>query len=114
MEEAPVSVNNPHEASDLGIQIVYQDLALCENLDVAANLSLGVEPVKSGWPFLPRMLRPLDDLEMEVRAQDAIDRLQVRTSAICARQGRRSVGGATSGDCDCARCRRRRIGRDAG
>ncbi len=46
MEEAPVSVNNPHDASDLGIQIVYQDLALCENLDVAANLSLGVEPVK--------------------------------------------------------------------
>ena len=62
MEEAPVIVNNPNDASDLGIQIVYQDLALCENLDVGANLSLGVEPVKSGWPFLPRILSALDDL----------------------------------------------------
>ena len=93
MEEAPVSVNNPHDASDLGIQIVYQDLALCENLDVAANLSLGVEPVKLGWSFLPRMLRPLDDLEMEVKAQDAIDRLQVRTL----QSVRAKVGGLSGG-----------------
>ena len=93
MEEAPVSVNNPHEASDLGIQVVYQDLALCENLDVAAKLSLGAEPVQSGWPFLPRMLRPLDDLEMEVRAQEAIDRLQVRTL----QSVRAKVGGLSGG-----------------
>ena len=38
IDDAPVVVNTPHDASDLGIQIVYQDLALCENLDVAANL----------------------------------------------------------------------------
>ena len=74
-----VAISNPHEASALGIQIVYQDLALCENLDVSANLSLGAEPVKSGWGMLPRFLRPIDDLEMEVKAQTAIARLQVRT-----------------------------------
>ena len=79
LDETPVVISNPHDASALGIQIVYQDLALCENLDVAANLSLGAEPVKSGWQFLPRLLRPLDDLEMEVKAKAAIDRLQVRT-----------------------------------
>lgn len=39
LEGRPVSVDNPHEAAALGIQIVYQDLALCENLDVSANLS---------------------------------------------------------------------------
>lgn len=93
MDESPVSVKTPHDASDLGIQIVYQDLALCENLDVAANLSLGAEPVKAGWSFLPRMLRPLDDLEMEVKAQDAIDRLQVRTL----QSVRAKVGGLSGG-----------------
>lgn len=74
-----VRVTNPHEATALGIQIVYQDLALCENLDVAANLSLGGEPVRQGWRFLPRLLRPIDDLAMEEKALAAIDKLQVRT-----------------------------------
>ena len=79
MDGRPVSISSPHDATDLGIQIVYQDLALCENLDVSANLSLGSEPVKKGWGFLPRALRPIDELEMEIKAQKAIDRLEVRT-----------------------------------
>ena len=89
----PVLVSTPHDASHLGIQIVYQDLALCENLDVAANLSLGVEPVKPGWSFLPRLLRPLDDLEMEIKAQEAINRLQVKTL----QSVRAKVGGLSGG-----------------
>ena len=88
-----VSIATPNDASRLGIQIVYQDLALCENLDVAANLSLGNEPVKPGWTFLPRFLRPLDSLQMEVKARAAIDRLQVRTLASV--QAR--VGGLSGG-----------------
>ena len=88
-----VTINNPTDANRLGIQIVYQDLALCENLDVAANLSLGSEPVKPGWEFLPRFLRPLDDLQMEVKAREAIDRLQVRTLSSV----RASVGGLSGG-----------------
>lgn len=74
-----VTVTSPNDATALGIQIVYQDLALCENLDVSANLSLGTEPLKPGWGFLPRILRPLDELEMEVKARRAIDKLEVRT-----------------------------------
>lgn len=93
LDDTPVSVSSPNDASGLGIQIVYQDLALCENLDVAANLSLGDEPVKQGWSFLPRLLRPLDDLEMEVKARDAIDRLQVRTL----QSVRAKVGGLSGG-----------------
>jgi len=88
-----VAINNPNDATALGIQIVYQDLALCENLDVAANLSLGAEPVKSGWGFLPRFLRPIDDLAMEVKAQQAIDHLQVRTLSSV----RAKVGGLSGG-----------------
>ncbi len=79
LDGKPVTIQSPHDAADLGIQIVYQDLALCENLDVSANLSLGAEPVKEGWDFLPRFLRPIDDLTMEEKAIGAIDRLQVRT-----------------------------------
>ena len=38
-----VGVHSPREASSLGIETVYQDLALCDNLDVVANLFLGRE-----------------------------------------------------------------------
>ncbi|MBX3582821.1 MAG: sugar ABC transporter ATP-binding protein [Rhizobiaceae bacterium] len=87
-----VSISNPNDAAALGIQIVYQDLALCENLDVAANLSLGTELVKP-WRFLPRILRPLDDLQMEVKARAAIDKLEVRTL----QSVRAKVGGLSGG-----------------
>ncbi|ASJ75813.1 Ribose import ATP-binding protein RbsA [Granulosicoccus antarcticus IMCC3135] len=93
IDELPVSINSPQDATAQGIQIVYQDLALCENLDVAANLSLGAEPVKPGWGFLPRPLRPIDDLAMELKAQKAIDRLQVRTLSSV----RAKVGGLSGG-----------------
>lgn len=93
LDEIPVEINSPNDATDLGVQIVYQDLALCENLDVAANLSLGAEPVKSGWGFLPHFLRPIDDLEMEVKAKKAIDSLQVRTL----NSVRATVGGLSGG-----------------
>ncbi|MEM6460724.1 MAG: ATP-binding cassette domain-containing protein [Pseudomonadota bacterium] len=93
LDDVEISVSSPNDASELGIQIVYQDLALCENLDVAANLSLGAEPVKSGWGFIPRLLRPLDDLKMEVKAKKAIDKLEVRTL----RSVRAKVGGLSGG-----------------
>ena len=88
-----VTIHTPNDATDLGIQIVYQDLALCENLDVSANLSLGAEPVKPGWGFLPHILRPIDDLQMEVKAKKAIDRLEVRTL----QSVRAKVGGLSGG-----------------
>jgi len=93
LDGQPVSINSPHDAADLGIQIVYQDLALCENLDVAANLFLGSEPVRSGWKFLPHSLRPIDDLQMERGAIEAIDRLKVRTLSSV----RSKVGGLSGG-----------------
>ena len=89
----PVAIASPHDATDLGIQIVYQDLALCENLDVSANLSLGHEPTKPGWSFLPRALRPLDDIAMERKALEAVDRLRVRTLTSV----RAKVGGLSGG-----------------
>ena len=93
LDGRPVTIADPNDAADHGIQIVYQDLALCENLDVAANLSLGAEPTRPGWEFLPRLLRPIDELEMEAKAKAAIDRLEVRTL----RSVRAKVGGLSGG-----------------
>lgn len=93
LDGSSVNIGTPQDATDNGIQIVYQDLALCENLDVAANLSLGDETVKSGWSFLPRFLRPIDDMAMETKARAAIDQLQVKTL----RSVRAKVGGLSGG-----------------
>ena len=93
MDGREVGISSPHDAFDHGIQIVYQDLALCENLDVSANLSLGAEPVKTGWRFLPRFLRPIDSMAMEEKALAAIERLQVRTL----KSVRAKVGGLSGG-----------------
>src|ERR687884_433109 len=48
----PVTVHNPKDAARLGIEVVYQDLALCDNLDVVQNMYLGREAAN---PF--RILR---------------------------------------------------------
>ena len=88
-----VQVNSPQEASALGIQIVYQDLALCENLNVAENLYLGSEPLKPGWKFLPKSLQPIDDLLMEKNAQTAVTQLKVKTL----QSVRATVGGLSGG-----------------
>ena len=60
----PVRINRPHDAQDLGIATVYQDLALCDNLDVVGNLFLGRE-------IKPRGV--LDEVEMERRARELLD-----------------------------------------
>jgi D-xylose transport system ATP-binding protein len=65
-----VEVHNPKQSNALGIEIVYQDLALCDNLDVVQNLFLGRE-AKSGII--------LDETTMERRAQETLKGLSVRT-----------------------------------
>src|SRR6478735_4846155 len=47
-EGQPVTISGPNSATELGIATVYQDLALCDNLDVVANLFLGQEDVVGG------------------------------------------------------------------
>ena len=49
--ETPVTHLNPQRAREFGIETVYQHLSLCDNLDAAANVMLGQEPV--GWKFGP-------------------------------------------------------------
>ncbi|QWF20342.1 ATP-binding cassette domain-containing protein [Nocardioides sp. LMS-CY] len=65
-----VTVHGPKDAGALGIEVVYQDLALCDNLDVVHNMFLGRELRRSGL---------LDEDAMEQRARETLDGLSVRT-----------------------------------
>jgi D-xylose transport system ATP-binding protein len=66
----PVHVTDPKQANHLGIEVVYQDLALCDNLDVVHNMFLGREEKKSII---------LDEITMEKRARETLSGLSVRT-----------------------------------
>jgi D-xylose transport system ATP-binding protein len=68
-----VRITDPQTAERLGIATVFQDLALCDNLDVVANLFLGKELV-DGVP-----VHLLDEVEMEERALQLLDDLSVTT-----------------------------------
>ncbi len=69
-EGVKVNLNEPRDAAELGIEVVYQDLALCDNLDIVQNMFLGRE-VKRGLP--------LDEADMESRAGETLKSLSVRT-----------------------------------
>jgi simple sugar transport system ATP-binding protein len=50
---APVPFNSPQEAREKGIETIYQDLALADNLTIGANIFLGREPMRRAMGFLP-------------------------------------------------------------
>ena len=58
LNEQEVSFASPQDARDLGIETIYQDLALCENLDASANIFLGREPSRRVLGVLPAVDRP--------------------------------------------------------
>ncbi|SHM56998.1 ATP-binding cassette domain-containing protein [Cryptosporangium aurantiacum] len=67
----PVTLNSPRDAAALGIEIVYQDLALADNLDIVQNMFLGRESKSR--------LRTLDEGAMETQARRVLASLSVRT-----------------------------------
>jgi D-xylose transport system ATP-binding protein len=73
-----VSLGRPQDATDLGIATVYQDLALCDNLDVVNNLYLGQES-RRGWA---RLVGWLDEIKMERRALDLLGTLSVHIPSV--------------------------------
>lgn len=89
IEGRRVALTSPHAATELGIATVYQDLALCENLDVVANLFLGGELGRRP-PFGP--LRRLREPEMEHRARETLAELGADVPNI-----RRPVAGLSGG-----------------
>ena len=70
LEGKQVHITNPQAANNLGIETVYQDLALCDNLDVVANLFLGREEHS--------ILRSLKEIDMEKQALNVLRTLDVK------------------------------------
>lgn len=75
VEGTKVNIRTPQDANKVGIETVYQDLALCDNMDVVANLFLGREERQTIIPFL---IRPLRDQEMERRTREVLKQLDVK------------------------------------
>src|SRR4029079_13990013 len=67
----PVTIHGPKDSAKLGLEVVYQDLALCDNLDVVQNMYLGREP----HDFIQRLKEP----EMERRTAETRKSLAVTT-----------------------------------
>jgi D-xylose transport system ATP-binding protein len=84
-EGVEVDIRSPHDAAALGIAVVYQDLALCDNLDVVANMYLGAEARENG-------LRFMDEIAMEGRATELLRSLSVRLPSVRAEVGTLSGG----------------------
>jgi len=72
-------VRGPNDATAFGVATVYQDLALCDNLDVVANLFVGREEVSTGTGGL---LRALDEASMEQQAAGLLETLTVRLPSV--------------------------------
>ncbi len=80
-----VAIHGPREAAKLGIEVVYQDLALADNLDVVANMFLGRERLRTGIV--------LDESSMEKSSRETLDSLSVTTL----RSVRQTVAGLSGG-----------------
>ena len=89
-----VSIEDPRHAKALGIETVYQDLALADNLDVPANVFLGRELTRFG--FL------LDNRSMEERARTLLSRLKINIPNV--RQKVRAMSGGQRQSIAIARC----------
>jgi D-xylose transport system ATP-binding protein len=74
-EGKAVKISDPNSAVRLGIATVFQDLALCDNLDVVANLYLGQEVVGNGGVPLP----VINETEMEQHTNELLGELSVTT-----------------------------------
>ena len=78
-EGRPVHFRDPHDSRALGIEMIYQDLALVPSLDVVANVFLGREKVR---PVLGGLIRRLDERAMEAATWDVMRRLKINMDSV--------------------------------
>jgi simple sugar transport system ATP-binding protein len=88
LDDREVSFSSPMEARAAGIETIYQDLALCENLDAGANIFLGREPVRRALGVLPS----IDRTRMLRESRRVLEQLDVRIPGL-ARPIRQMSGG---------------------
>jgi D-xylose transport system ATP-binding protein len=84
-----VKIKSPQDATELGIATVYQDLALCDNLDVVSNLFLGREEVAPGPG---QVSRQLDEARMEHQTSELLSNLAVTIPSLRSEVGTLSGG----------------------
>jgi len=70
----PVSIKSPKDAKRFGIETVYQDLALCDNLDISSNVFLGREITKM---IIPGLLKVFDHNAMRERTRAVLNDLRI-------------------------------------
>lgn len=80
MDGRPATFTSPHDARQRGIEMVYQDLSLCDTLSVAENLFLGREPIRriGGLPFV-------DHAAINREAARMLESLQVKVPSVRAK-----------------------------
>lgn len=69
----PTNFRSPHQSRDVGIEMIYQDFALCGNMDVAQNIFLGRWPTRLGF---------VDRSKMYSEANDVLQRLKVNVNSV--------------------------------
>ncbi|BDU38018.1 ATP-binding cassette domain-containing protein [Vibrio nigripulchritudo] len=89
LDGTPINGKTPGERRELGIEMIYQDLALAKQQDVASNIFLGREPTKRLFGWGPKLI---DRAEMNAQSQLMIDRLGAHLPDI-----QRSVGAFSGG-----------------
>lgn len=93
MDGQRVTIQSPQDSTRHGIETVYQDLALCDNLDVVANLWLGREAHRE---LIPGILRVLDETEMERRTLEVLKTLDINIPSV-----RSPIAGLSGGQRQC-------------
>ena len=78
LDGRPISFTTPQEARDNGIETIYQDLALADNLSIGANIFLGREPMKKLFGFLP----VIDRQKMADAAKETMERLDFHVTRL--------------------------------
>jgi ABC-type sugar transport system ATPase subunit len=84
LDGQPVTIRNPHDAQALGIAVVYQDLALVNQRDVASNVFLGREPRS--------VFGVVDKTRMVRESRDVLQRLKINIPSVYAQVGLLSGG----------------------
>lgn len=83
-EGKEIAIDSPRLVSSLGIEVVYQDLALCDNLDIVQNMFLGREQIYRGT---------LNESAMEKKASETLSGLSVKTVKSVRQKVERLSGG---------------------
>ncbi len=72
-------ITSPEDAKKYGIEMMYQDLSLADNLDVAGNIFLGREPQKE---FLRGLIKVMDKKQMERKSMEALDQVGIKIGTV--------------------------------